>query len=239
MPSRLFALLCNAIAGLSLGWLGLALLHWVPMLTAPARLPLWQAILIDLALFGAFAVGHSVMARPAFKRRWTRVVPPQLERAVYMGVSGLSLLPLYLCWQPVGGTLWQFSSGLAQLLFALPLMAGLLLAAAALRAIDPLHFIGLRQAADPLAPEPQFARRGPYRWLRHPIQSGVLLMVWATPELTASHALLATLLSLYSVGATLGLEEHDLAEQIGEPYRRYQREVPALIPWRRRPASSD
>ena len=75
--------------------------------------------------------------------------------------------------------------------------------------------------------------RGPYRIVRHPIQTGLIVALWASPVMTAGHAQLALLFTAYSVAATLLLEERDLRRALGDTYERYRQRVPALVPWRR------
>ena len=74
--------------------------------SAPER-PLGQAFLINMALLGLFAIQHSVMARPAFKRWWTKIVPQPAERSTYVLFSSFALLFLFWQWQPMGGIIWQ------------------------------------------------------------------------------------------------------------------------------------
>jgi protein-S-isoprenylcysteine O-methyltransferase Ste14 len=188
---------------------------------------------INLGLLAAFGLSHSVMARPAFKRWWTERIPPALERSVYLAVSALMLGLLILAWQPLPTLLWQVGDGAAVALRLLFLL-GLATLLWAVMSLDPLGFHGLRQVFSPGSGDPPFSMRGPYRWVRHPIQTGLILMLWATPALSVGQTMLAAVLTAYSLIATLRLEERDLVAAIGAPYRDYQRRVPALIPfWRR------
>lgn len=205
-------------------------------LDATAEGPLWRALLIDLGLLGLFAVQHSVMARAGFKRVWTRVVPPVVEHATYVLASSLALLVLFALWQPLGGTVWRIEStaGVAALYTVFALGWAVLLAATFL--IDHFELFGLRQAWDHLrgreTRQHRFVTPGLYRHVRHPIYVGWLLIFWATPNMTVSHLLFALATTGYIL-VGMRLEERDLVRQFGERYRRYQREVPMLLPFTR------
>ena len=71
--------------------------------TAPAAV----AVLVDLALLSIFAVQHSVMARPWFKRRWTRLVPPPIERATYVLFATAALALVMWQWRPLPQQVWD------------------------------------------------------------------------------------------------------------------------------------
>lgn len=194
----------------------------------------WLAIVNNVALLALFALPHSLMARPAFKRRWRLLVPDAIERSAYIFVSGALLALLCLAWQPMPGLLWQVDNELARVGLRALFAGGLLVLAWSIFSIDALHFHGLKQAFG-RQEDPPFAMRGPYRYVRHPIQSGLIVALWATPELTAGHMLFASVLTIYSVIASLMLEERDLRSAIGDAYQDYRRRVPAFIPslrWR-------
>lgn len=191
--------------------------------------PAGIAVVVNLLLLAAFAVPHSVMARPAFKHWWKARIPHALERSVYILVSGILLAALCLWWQPLPMPIWQVEGDLARGAIRVLFFLGLLVLVWAIVSIDVLHFHGLRQAFGQSG-EPSFSVSGPYRWVRHPIQSGLIVALWATPDLTAGHALFAGALTAYSVVATLKMEERDLIAAIGEPYQRYRQRVPALVP---------
>src|SRR4029079_11419617 len=72
-----------------------------------AEKPVWTALLTDATLLLIFALQHSIMARPAFKRWWTRIVPEELERSTYVLLASLCLLLMMWQWQPLGGTIWK------------------------------------------------------------------------------------------------------------------------------------
>jgi protein-S-isoprenylcysteine O-methyltransferase Ste14 len=170
------------------------------------------------------------MARPGFKRRWTRLVPTAVERATYLLAASLALALLFWLWRPLPQPAWTVTGPAAAALRALAGL-GCLLALAGALAIDPFELFGLRQAwrvgGEP--PAPEFRTPWLYRLVRHPLYLGLLLAVWATPTMSAGRLLLAAALTAYVlVGA--GLEERDLVATFGESYAAYRRRVPMLIP---------
>jgi len=64
---------------------------------------------IDLGMLGLFALQHSVMARPAFKKWWTQIVPEPIERSTFVLFSNLAMILLFVLWQPVGGVVWNIT----------------------------------------------------------------------------------------------------------------------------------
>jgi methanethiol S-methyltransferase len=195
--------------------------------------PLGQALLINLGLLSLFALQHSIMARPAFKRWWTRFVPQPVERSTYVLFAGLALLLLFWQWQPMGGTIWQVDSAIGQgILFALCAF-GWLLVLVATFLINHFDLFGLRQVYLYLRgreyTQLTFGTPGPYRYVRHPLYVGFLLAFWATPTMTVAHAVFALLTTAYILVA-IQLEERDLLTAHGKNYAAYRQRVPMLIP---------
>src|SRR5262245_34423832 len=196
-------------------------------------LPLWQALAIDLGLLALFAVQHSVMARPVFKRWFTRCVPESAERSTYVLASSLALIALFVFWQPLGGMIWNIDSpALRTSLYSL-YAAGWLLVLVATFLINHFDLFGLRQVWLQLMEKPyrplKFTMPGPYRLVRHPLYVGWLLAFWATPTMSATHLFFAVVTTLYILIA-IRLEERDLVEFHGERYAEYRRSVPMLVP---------
>ncbi|MBS0487333.1 MAG: isoprenylcysteine carboxylmethyltransferase family protein [Proteobacteria bacterium] len=190
------------------------------------------ALLIDAILLGVFAVQHSVMARPAFKRWWTRIVPAAVERSTYVLFASLALILLFWQWQPLGGTVWHVENQPRRILWVL-FALGWLDVLVCTFLIDHFELFGLRQVYANLkrAPMPpvKFVEPWLYKSVRHPMMIGFFFAFWATPHMTLTHLVFAIATTAYILIA-LQLEEHDLAASLGEPYRDYQRRVRMLVP---------
>ena len=211
-------------------------------LDGPASSPLAKAIAIDVGLLALFAVQHSLMARPWFKERWTRIVPPVLERSTYVLLSSLALILLFWQWRPLGGVVWSVSDpvGRAVLYGLFAFGFGLVLVSTFL--INHFDLFGLRQVWLFLRGKPytrlQFGTPGPYRLVRHPLYVGWFFAFWMTPVMTFAHLLFAIATTAYILIA-IQFEENDLAHEHGPAYEAYRRETPMLIPGlRRRPQAN-
>ena len=202
-----------------------------------APVPLIEAITVNLLVLGIFAVQHSVMARRSFKRWWTTIVPPAVERSTYVLAATLALALLLWQWRPIAEpVLWRVENPAAvQALWAIFWLSwGVLLLATFL--INHFELFGLRQVFSRLAgreiPEAEFRTPFIYKYVRHPIYLGFVLAFWAAPVMTAGHL-------LFAVGGTgyilvgIWFEERDLVHQFGETYRRYREQVGMLIPGRK------
>jgi protein-S-isoprenylcysteine O-methyltransferase Ste14 len=195
--------------------------------------PVGTALLVDVLLLAVFALQHSVMARPAFKRWWTRVVPEPAERSTYVLASSLALLLLFWQWRPIGGVVWQVESPVATAVLYGLFAFGWLTVLVTTFLINHFDLFGLRQVWFYLRGEPYrplgFVTPGPYRLVRHPLYVGWLFAFWATPTMTAAHLLFAIMTTAYILIA-IQLEERDLADVFGPRYAQYRRSVPMLVP---------
>jgi protein-S-isoprenylcysteine O-methyltransferase Ste14 len=191
-----------------------------------------QSILIDVALLGVFAFQHSLMARPAFKRWWTRIVPAPCERSTYVLISSLLMILIFWQWRPIVTTIWHVEGWPATLLSGI-YWIGWLTALTSTYLIDHFELFGLRQVFDALrgaaARVTPFKTPFLYRLVRHPLMLGFLLAFWATPHMTAGHLLFAVMTTGYII-VGVRLEERDLVAQFGAGYEQYRRRVPMLMP---------
>ncbi|MGY3391971.1 protein-S-isoprenylcysteine O-methyltransferase Ste14 [Bradyrhizobium sp. USDA 3311] len=193
---------------------------------------LGEAILVNLLLMTLFAIQHSVMARPAFKRWWAKFLPPACQRSTYVLLSSLILLLLFWQWRPIPTPVWQTSGIAAWLLIGVHWL-GWLIAFASTHMIDHFDLFGLRQAFVAFRGTEISGQsfRTPllYKIVRHPLMLGFLLAFWATPAMTAGH-LLFTLANTAYILVALQFEERDLIAEFGATYQEYRRRVPMLVP---------
>ncbi len=194
------------------------------------------SLLVDLGLLGLFAVQHSVMARPAFKRWLTKHVPESAERSTYVLASSAALIAMFVFWQPLGGMVWSVTDPLIQGIVWGAFAFGWLLVLVATFLINHFDLFGLRQVWLQLVDRPYadigFRTPGPYKVVRHPLYVGWLFAFWATPTMSVSHLVFAIATTGYILVA-IRLEERDLVVQLGQAYRDYRERVPALIPFTR------
>ena len=194
--------------------------------------PLGTALLINLGLLGLFAVQHSVMARPAFKRQLLRLIPQATERSTYVLVSSLALILLFWQWSPLGGVIWDVQDSTARAVLYGLFGFGFLLVLVATLLINHLDLFGLRQVWLNLRGREytslNFVTPGPYRLIRHPLYLGWLFAFWATPTMTVTHLLFAAMTTAY-IFVAIQLEERDLIAAHPQ-YVEYKRRVPMMIP---------
>jgi protein-S-isoprenylcysteine O-methyltransferase Ste14 len=186
----------------------------------------------DMLLLLLFAVQHTVMARPWFKRRWTRIVPGPAERASFVLAASLVLMLLFWLWRPIKGIVWHLSGPGAGALYA-AYAAGWVMTIGSTFLISHFDLFGLRQAwrhaRRARYSPPPFTERGLYRRIRHPLMAGFAVVFWSAPTMTAGHLLFAATATGYIL-AGIAFEEHDLIQSLGGTYAAYRARVPALIP---------
>jgi len=199
--------------------------------------PMAMAVVIDLALIALFGVQHSVMARPAFKQRWTQVVPHSAERSVYVLLASVALLVLFWFWRPIDTVVWDLTGTALAGILTLLFWVGWLLVLLSTFLINHFELFGLQQAWLNLrgrqAAAPQFRQPLLYKYVRHPLYLGFFLAFWAAPRMTAGHLLLAAGMSVYMLIA-IRHEEHDLVGLFGKDYEDYRQRVGMLMPRFRR-----
>jgi protein-S-isoprenylcysteine O-methyltransferase Ste14 len=198
--------------------------------------PMAEALVVDLLLMSVFAIQHSVMARKQFKQWWTRFVPKSVERSTYVLLASLALVLLFWQWCPIPMVVWHIGNpGIAMALVGIS-FAGWLIVLTSTFLINHFELFGLHQVATNLAgrpmPTPRFRTPLIYKLVRHPIYLGFVIAFWAAPTMTAGHLLFAAVTTAYIIVGIL-LEERDLIDLFGDEYRRYRKQVPMLVPWRR------
>lgn len=195
-------------------------------------LPLADALVIDLLLLTLFAVQHSVMARPAFKALWTRIIPVEAERSTYVLFSSLALIALFYFWQPLGGMIWEIDNRSGRLLLNAGFGFGWALVLYSTFLINHFDLFGLRQVWLQLLGRPYtalpFQTPGVYKLVRHPLYLGWFFAFWCTPQMSATHLLFALATSAYILLAIV-FEERDLLRAYPQ-YRSYRQRVPMLLP---------
>ncbi|MCA9296023.1 MAG: isoprenylcysteine carboxylmethyltransferase family protein [Phycisphaerales bacterium] len=200
------------------------------------------AILINVGLLALFAVQHTIMARPAFKKWWTTIIPEPIERSTFVLVASVILGATFALWRPIPTIVWTTDVAWLRIALHAVSLIGWSIVFTSSMMICHFDLFGLRQVWLALRQRPYthttFGERGFYRFVRHPLMTGFLIAFWATPTMTAGHLLFAGLCTVYILIGTR-FEERDLVAALGDQYRHYQAAVPALVPhpFRRRPST--
>ena len=196
-----------------------------------------QSLLINITLLGLFAIQHTVMARPAFKRWWTKIVPVQVERSTFVLAASLILMLLYWQWRPMPGVIWSVENPVGSaILFGLFWLGwGTVLFSSFI--INHFDLFGLRQVWLQLTNREyhhvEFQTKSLYRYIRHPLMLGLIIGSWATPRMTTGHLLFAVASTAYIL-IGIRFEEHDLVRFLGKDYDEYRHRVPMFIPFLRK-----
>jgi protein-S-isoprenylcysteine O-methyltransferase Ste14 len=207
---------------------------WVPKsIDSATGEPVAAAVLINLALLALFGVQHSVMARPAFKRIWTRIIPEPIERSTYVMASNAVTILLMWQWRSIDQVVWHVEQPVVRAAIWSVFAAGWLLVPTVTMMIHHFDLFGMRQVWLHLRgrDNESLEFRSPllYKHVRHPLYIGWMIFFWATPTMTAGHLLFAGVLTGYMVLA-VRFEERDLVAHFGEKYEAYRRQVPMFIP---------
>jgi protein-S-isoprenylcysteine O-methyltransferase Ste14 len=194
---------------------------------------LGQALLVNALLVVLFALQHSVMARPAFKSWWTKVIPQPMERSTFVLLTSLVLALIFWQWKPIPVILWDVQHPLATALLTAIFFLGWATVLYSSFLIDHFDLFGLRHVYLHLRSRPYthppFVVRSLYRLIRHPLMLGFLIAIWVTPTMTVGHLVFALLMTGYIfVGVTL--EERDLARHLGTDYELYRSQTPMFVP---------
>ncbi len=233
----IYGVLAYAVALIAQVWFILYIGEWEFMptsISAQRPVPLSSALMINLSLVLIFALQHSVMARSSFKKYLTRIIPQAAERSTYVLFSGVALGLICLYWQPIEGFLWRVDNEPGKVLLMAGYIFGWLFSLFSTFIINHFELFGLQQIYLNLINKPEppvyFQEKLLYKFVRHPIQLGVLIGIWLTPAMSYSHLMLSIALSVY-IFIGLRYEERDLVSAWGNTYKAYQKRVRMLFPF--------
>tara|TARA_R110002167_G_scaffold9275_5_gene42535 strand:- start:441 stop:1190 length:750 start_codon:yes stop_codon:yes gene_type:complete len=199
------------------------------------EIDMMTALLTNISLLSLFAIQHSVMARPAFKNWWVKIIGKPAERSTYILLTSLTLLLIFWKWQPMTDTFWTVENSTIAMGIQVLYFIGWLIVLLSTFMISHFELFGLTQIVDNLknrvSKSPSFQVNYFYGLVRHPIMLGFLIAFWATPTMTTGHLLFAAVTTVYILIAVKFLEERDLKKALGDTYVSYQKKVPMLIPF--------
>jgi protein-S-isoprenylcysteine O-methyltransferase Ste14 len=199
--------------------------------------PVLGAVVINLVLLSIFAVQHSVMARPSFKRWWTKLVPASVERSTYVLLASLALILVFWHWRPIPTVIWQVNEPLAASALVALSFFGWFIVLLSTFLINHFDLFGVQQVLNNLVGRKSSTSslKTPflYKFVRHPLYVGFIIAFWATPIMTAGHLLFAAVTTAY-IFVGIFFEERDLIAHYGDEYRQYREKVGMLIPASRR-----
>jgi len=198
--------------------------------------PIVESLIVNVLLMSLFAVQHSVMARPQFKRWWTRFVPASIERSTYVLFASLALVLLFWQWRPIPQAVWQVTNPPIAAAIMVLSFVGWVLVLLSTFLINHFELFGLHQVVNNMRgrtmPPISFKTPVLYKVVRHPIYLGFIIAFWAAPIMTIGHLLFAAVTTAY-IFVGIFLEERDLTKLFGDDYRRYRQRVGMLLPFRK------
>ena len=196
--------------------------------------PFTQALLINALLLGLFAIQHSVMARPAFKKWWTKFVPKPVERSTYVLLASLALVLLFWQWRPMTDVVWSVENAAGSYILWALFFIGWATVLVGTFLINHFDLFGLRQVylyqRGREYTELGFRTPFLYKVVRHPIMLGFIIAFWATPRMTIGHLVFAVATTAFILIA-IQLEERDIVSVHGTAYEEYRQQVSMLLPF--------
>jgi len=199
--------------------------------------PIGTAMLVNALLLGLFAVQHTIMARPAFKAWWTRIIPRAMERSTFVLVTCGVFALMFWQWRPMPEFMWHVENPAVRATLYAVSLSGVLLVLYSSFCIDHFDLFGLRQVMLHLRRKaythPGFAMPVLYRLVRNPLMLGFLIAFWSTPDMTLGHLFFAAMTTGY-IFFGVSMEERDLLKMLDDEYRQYRARTPMLIPGHRR-----
>jgi len=193
------------------------------------------SIVINLVLLSLFAIQHSIMARPGFKKKWTKIIPESMERSTFVLLTSLLLFLIFWKWQPMTTKVWSNENESLVVIINIVFWIGWTIVLLSTFMINHFHLFGLDQVYNKMKSKPptglKFKEHFFYKFVRHPIMTGFIIAFWATPDMTQGHLLFAGVTTLYIIVAVKYLEERDLRKELGDAYVSYQKRVPMLFPF--------
>lgn len=211
----------------------LSMLDVLPFKGGGLHLTGGAAAIFNLALMIGFGFQHSIMARPAFKEKWTKLVHPAAERSTFVLATGLALGPIIVLWQPMSTTIWDVNSSLFSGLIIAVAVAGWAYLFLATFAINHFELFGLQQVYQYFRGQTvtsvPFKERLMYRFDRHPIMTGALVGMWLAPHMRLDHLLFAAFATVY-IMIGVHFEERSLKRQRSERYDDYRERVRSAVP---------
>lgn len=193
------------------------------------------SLLINSGLIALFGIQHSVMARKNFKDAWTKFVPKQLERSIYVLLSGILCIMIATLWCPIDGLIWEFQTGTIGFYLTYGLFfLGIIVLLTSTFLINHFELFGLQQSylhmMERNARKPRFTTFALYQIVRHPIYLGLMMLLWFTPVMSFTHLSLSVLFTAY-IFIGIYFEEKDLIKEYGNTYHEYKKAVPSVIPF--------
>lgn len=232
-----YALFAYCVGATALFWFFLAAVGFAPYALSSIETDSFlAAVCINFSLILLFALQHTVMARKSFKQKWVRVIPEHLERATFVLLAGISMALLLWYWQPLPGVIWSVGNEYVRLALLSLAFVGIAYVLATTLIANHFELLGIRQAwlyatGKPYTPL-EFKKHWVYKYSRHPMMLGLLVVFWATPDMSVSRLVLAILLTVY-LFIGIQFEERALVQEFGDKYREYKKEVGMFCTFRK------